>query len=549
MPLEPEPRFRWLKVAALLEPRASPRCTLLADGRVLVEGGRYYDVGTYETRVAGVEIYAPTENRWTKGRASATDATDAVAEPRSSLPSVPRARLKKRARPTLTQLPTGEVLVTGGFETTCRFDGEEDDHSFRDVELVDRRTGEIHDAGQLPIATHDHGVVVLACGAVLVIGGNEGDTHGSREVQLGVPVGLDLSLLGPALSRLARAALDEQARDELLSEVRGLAEAGEHDRALALARRAAKAAPKSAEAWRAVGATLAAAKRFGEAVKPLERAVALEPDSPFFLVELADALFFAGKNAEASPLYARVVQLCEDDSTWTWQVLRRARQQLQLMELESGDVEKVARGPRADASSLEWNNAGAAASRLGRHADALAAFERATELDPKNDFAWGNLASTLVALGRAKDALRAAARVLELCDDPRRKAQAHVSRGIALYDLGRYQESVEAYDGSLELHVLPYAWNNRGNSLSKLERYDDALASFDEACALDWHAAHWGRACVFVRRGQLEKARAAVDTAAKLDPSLVARMRADAELAPLWKRASKPARKRPKPRR
>jgi tetratricopeptide (TPR) repeat protein len=539
-----EPRFRWLKVAPLGEPRAAPRCALLADGRVRVVGGRYYDVESYETRTGGVEIYSPEEDRWTKGDAArAVAATPALQAVATRLPAASRVRRKARERPTWTRLPSGHVLVTGGFETTCRFDGEEDNHSLRDVELVDGRSGEVHDAGQLPIGTHDHGVVVLPSGAVLVIGGYDGDTHGSRVVQLGVPAGLELRALGPALAQLAETVFGERDREARLADVRALTTAGQIERALAVARDVAADFPECAAAWRAVGATLAAAERFSEAVEPLRRAVALEPDCPFAGVELADALFLSGAKADARSRYERVVELCRDDSTWTWQPRQRARQQLQFLELESGDVESAARGPGDDATSLEWNNAGAAASKLGRHEDALAAFERATQLDPKNDFAWGNVASTLLVLRRPKDALAAAQNVLALCHDARRKAQAHVSRGIALHDLGQFGESVEAYDASLALHVLPYAWNNRANSLRKLGRDDEALASFERACALGWHAAHWGRACIWVLRGELAQAQAAVDEAARLDPSLVAQMREDEELAPLWSRpGSSPAR-------
>ncbi|MHB8874464.1 MAG: tetratricopeptide repeat protein, partial [Myxococcaceae bacterium] len=261
----------------------------------------------------------------------------------------------------------------------------------------------------------------------------------------------------------------------------------------------------------------------------------LEPDCPFVLTELADTLFLGGKKEEAKRWYRRVLALCRDDSTWTWQVVERARQQLQLMELESGHLGRVARGPGPDASSLEWNNAGTAASRLGHYGQARRAFERATEIDPENDFAWGNLASTLTVLKRPGEALAAVEETLRLCRDPLRKAQAYVSRGAALFDLGRYAASLEAYDMSLKLLVLPYAWNNRGNSLRKLKRDDEAMQSFVKACALGWPPAHWGRACIWVRRGDLKEAKAAVEAAASLDPSLMRKMRGDDELAPLWK--------------
>jgi tetratricopeptide (TPR) repeat protein len=530
--MTPPPLYRWLKVAPLLQARAGPRCTLLPDGRVLVEGGRYWDGQRHTTAHAGSEIYSPLENRWER-----TDAPRSAGAWKSAVHS----RIKhsgpgevKRMAATRTTLPSGAVLITGGYETTCRMDGEEDDHSFRDVEVVQPGSGEVLDGGRLPSATHEHGVVVLPSGALLIIGGKSGDTLGTDEVQLGVPRDLDLATLGPVLAPLARAEFDARECDEAVEKVRKLVDAGRLDEGLALAQATVKTSPDLADAWRAVAACLFAAKRFAEAVEPLRRAVALEKDSPFELVELADALFFSGQREEAKSLYQQVKALCGEDSTWTWKVAQRAREQLQFLDLEAGKLHEVARGPGKDGSSLEWNNAGAAAMRAGKQAQARKAFERAVKVDPKNDFAWGNLASVLISLDEPQKALAAANTTLKLCHDDRRKAQAWVSKGIALFELKRFTLSVAAYDKSLALHVLPYAWNNRANSLRKLKRDREAMVSFEKACALGWHAAHWGRAAIFVARGDLKSARAAADEALRLDPSLEPQMKADEELQPLW---------------
>jgi tetratricopeptide (TPR) repeat protein len=535
---EAEPKFRWLKVRDLHEPRATPKCTLLADGRVRVEGGQYFDLTTHRVRRASTEVYSPDEDTWTQGDVAGPAAAKSVAA--TKLRSEKRLA---RDQPTVTRLTAG-TLVSGGSHTSGSMDGEERTHSFNEVEWVDPATGKVHDAGKLPTATHRHGVVELACGAVLVIGGDEGDDSGSRAVQLGVPHGLDLTKLGPALAKLAAKALGGQRLAALLDEVRALIEADKLDEALALALEATRSSPQSADAWRAVGLSHGAAKRFDEAVEPLRHATKLDPEDPFACSELADALFFSGEQGAAKKGYARVLELCGDDPTWTWKLVQRAREQLQFMALEAGDLAGVAKGPGDDATSLEWNNTGVALNREGKNAEAARAFDRATKLDPTNDFAWGNLASVLTQLGRPKDVLAAAEQTLAHCREPNRKAQAHVSRGIALYDLGEYGESVKAYDASLKLHALPYAWNNRANSLRKLGRDDEAFESFERACALGHHAAHWGLACIWVLRGDLHKAQAEVDLAAKADPSTVRQMRADEELAPLWKRSPR-KRKRP----
>jgi tetratricopeptide (TPR) repeat protein len=59
-------------------------------------------------------------------------------------------------------------------------------------------------------------------------------------------------------------------------------------------------------------------------------------------------------------------------------------------------------------------------------------------------------------------------------------------KGYDLYNLGRINESLEAYNRSLELNPEDYeAWNNRGIDEGLLGRYDAALLSFQNAVGLN----------------------------------------------------------------
>jgi superkiller protein 3 len=59
-------------------------------------------------------------------------------------------------------------------------------------------------------------------------------------------------------------------------------------------------------------------------------------------------------------------------------------------------------------------------------------------------------------------------------------------KGNALQILGRYQESLQAYDKAIELDPrLGAAWNDKGNSLRNLERYNEALDAYDRAIHID----------------------------------------------------------------
>ncbi|MGB5595240.1 MAG: tetratricopeptide repeat protein, partial [Crocosphaera sp.] len=60
--------------------------------------------------------------------------------------------------------------------------------------------------------------------------------------------------------------------------------------------------------------------------------------------------------------------------------------------------------------------------------------------------------------------------------------EAWYNRGIALDDLGRYEEAIASYDKALEIKPdKDEAWNNRGVALYNLGRYEDAIASYDKA--------------------------------------------------------------------
>lgn len=84
---------KWTVTAAMLEPRARHVATLLADGRVLVTGGKSGVVNTT------AEIYDPVTNTW-----------QATAPPYAG-----------RWRHTATLLQTGAVLVVGGDTTVDYF--------------------------------------------------------------------------------------------------------------------------------------------------------------------------------------------------------------------------------------------------------------------------------------------------------------------------------------------------------------------------------------------------------------------------------------------
>ena len=102
-------------------------------------------------------------------------------------------------------------------------------------------------------------------------------------------------------------------------------------------------------------------------------------------------------------------------------------------------------------------------------------------------------------------------------------AEGHLLRGNALYESGRYEEALAAYDRALALRPDdPTAHMNRGVALEDLGRHEEALAAHDRALALrpDYPNAHMNRGAALGELGRYEEALAASDRALALEPEL-----------------------------
>jgi Flp pilus assembly protein TadD len=60
------------------------------------------------------------------------------------------------------------------------------------------------------------------------------------------------------------------------------------------------------------------------------------------------------------------------------------------------------------------------------------------------------------------------------------------NKGIALEDLGKYDEAIQAFDKALELDPQnAEAWSEKGYALGELGKYDEAIQALDKAIELD----------------------------------------------------------------
>ncbi|MEI2761479.1 tetratricopeptide repeat protein [Methanothrix soehngenii] len=65
-------------------------------------------------------------------------------------------------------------------------------------------------------------------------------------------------------------------------------------------------------------------------------------------------------------------------------------------------------------------------------------------------------------------------------------ANAWTIKGIALYDLGKYDEAIQAYDQAIRINPqFAEAWYNKGVALTALGKYDEAIKACDQAISIN----------------------------------------------------------------
>ena len=135
----------------------------------------------------------------------------------------------------------------------------------------------------------------------------------------------------------------------------------------------------------------------------------------------------------------------------------------------------------ADNQEIEksWYNRGFELTKLEQHQEAIAAYDKALEIDPKFHCAWNGKGITLNRLGRYSEAIAAFNKCLEI------KPKFHLAwngKGIALNRLGRYSEAIKVFKKCLEIKPkFHWAWIGNGIALNHLRRYSEAITSFDKA--------------------------------------------------------------------
>ncbi|MEM9770046.1 MAG: tetratricopeptide repeat protein [Cyanobacteria bacterium P01_D01_bin.73] len=191
----------------------------------------------------------------------------------------------------------------------------------------------------------------------------------------------------------------------------------------------------------------------------------------------------------------------------------------ELERLKDAVTVQAMQGQSNDSDPQLWYARGNALDELGRYDEAIAAYDRALEADPKFYAAWVNRGYCLDRLGRYRAAIASFDQALRIKPD---YDGLWYNRGTVLGKIQRYGAAVESFNRALKLKPnFPAAWNNRGTALTKLNHYDEAIASFDRAISLaeNTPGPWYGKACCFAAQDQVELAIEHLHRAIQIDPA------------------------------
>jgi N-acetylneuraminic acid mutarotase len=140
----------WLRSGLLNTARARAAATVLTDGRVLVAGGLFMDLGQSPLDLDTAELWDPSTGAWTR--------TGRLAGPRLDASAV--------------TLADGRVLIVGGVDSNA------EQNVLATAEIFDPQTGEWASAGELATLRAGYSLVALPDGGAIAAGGR-GEQGGS----------------------------------------------------------------------------------------------------------------------------------------------------------------------------------------------------------------------------------------------------------------------------------------------------------------------------------------------------------------------------------
>ncbi len=168
--------------------------------------------------------------------------------------------------------------------------------------------------------------------------------------------------------------------------------------------------------------------------------------------------------------------------------------------------------PNSDQGYVRLGNA---YSESGQKEEAIAAFRKAIEVNPYYWVLHRDLGIVYYSDGENEKALAELLQVTQLQPE---NAEGWSNVGTAYERMGKYQETIQAYQKSIELSPTPLAYMNLGSVYTILKQYPQAIQALEKAVELgpNQEDAYGNLADAYRYSGQMDKASADYDKAIAL---------------------------------
>jgi tetratricopeptide (TPR) repeat protein len=304
----------------------------------------------------------------------------------------------------------------------------------------------------------------------------------------------------------------------LLAQARALVAQERYDEALPLVQRATQQSGTKYDAWLLLGAILGSIGRYEESLAASERAIQLKPDRHWAWYNKGLAYNYLKQFDTALVALDRALAL-DDAYAPSW--CERCNAQYHL----GRHAEAAEAGARALALDPDFRLArirnAYALNALDRNEEALAEYDAVLTRDPNDVETLHDRGRLLLQMKRHADALASYDRALALEAGGVNGAWGWNGRAYVCLDLGDDDEALRCVNNALSMAPdNPAYWDTQGELYLGKQAYEQALASFDQALALDpdaWFA--WAnKAKALQALGRPDEARAAARRARAIRP-------------------------------
>jgi tetratricopeptide (TPR) repeat protein len=164
-------------------------------------------------------------------------------------------------------------------------------------------------------------------------------------------------------------------------------------------------------------------------------------------------------------------------------------------------------------------NEGVTLQRTAKYKEAISAFRKALELDPKLEEAYLNMAFCLGKIRRVNEAAETLREVLRINPN---FVEARYNLGTLYLRMSRYADAAEELTKVVQ--ARPYmaeARHNLGMALYRMNRFSEAEREFEEVLRMrpKWDEAHYNLGLTYLRLGKQDKALSEFQETLNINPS------------------------------